>query len=177
MFVGSHPMAGSEQQGPEAATATLFDGKPCVVTPEADTDPGALAKVESLWRLLGMALLHMDATAHDEQAATISHVPHLASVMLVRVAMRRGGWDLASTGFRDTTRLASSNPPMRADILAANREAVARALRELRAECDAILETLDAGGRGTLLEMLEEAKGARDAWIASRANGGEREGV
>ncbi|MFA9477164.1 prephenate dehydrogenase [Phycisphaerales bacterium AB-hyl4] len=167
-FVGAHPMAGSEQQGPEGAQADLCRGKPCIITPGNDTDEDALATVEAMWKSLGMTLIRMSAHEHDVQTATISHLPHAMAVLLVLVAAERGGWDVASTGFRDTTRLASSNPPMRADILMANREQVIEALNTLGHRLDRFIDVLDRGDRGGLLAMLEHARQVRDDWVAHR---------
>lgn len=167
-FVGSHPMAGSEQQGPQGARADLFEGRPCIITPTDASAPAAVAMVESLWTTLGMSLLHMTAHEHDRQTAVISHLPHLASVLLVEVAAAMGGWDIASTGFRDTTRLASSNPPMRADIVAANQPQVLASLDALRAHLDTLRDTIARGDRDALLERLEIAKSARDQWAQNQ---------
>ena len=167
-FVGSHPMAGSEQQGPEGARADLFDQRPCIVTPTDASSASAIATVESLWTTLGMSLLHMTAEEHDRQTAVISHVPHLASVLLVEVAAALGGWEIASTGFRDTTRLASSNPPMRADIVTANRAQVVATLDTLRDRLDSLRETIVRDDRDALLERLERARQIRDQWAATQ---------
>ncbi|MEX2672318.1 MAG: prephenate dehydrogenase [Phycisphaeraceae bacterium] len=167
-FVGAHPMAGSEQQGPEGAQADLCQGKPCIITPGNDTDEEALATVEALWQSLGMTLVRMSAYEHDVQTATISHLPHAMAVLLVLVAAERGGWDIASTGFRDTTRLASSNPPMRADILMANREQVIEALNSLGHRLDRFIDVLDRGDRTGLIAMLEHARQTRDDWLSYR---------
>ena len=163
-FVGSHPMAGSERQGPAYAEAGLFKGKPCVVTPEPETDHDALELVTRLWRGLGMELLCMTAAEHDAHAATISHLPHAMAALLVAVAAQRGGWELASTGFRDTTRLASSNPPMRADILMANADEVRAALAVMRQRIDELDALLAAGDRAAILALLEACKAGRDGW-------------
>ncbi|MEX0884839.1 MAG: prephenate dehydrogenase/arogenate dehydrogenase family protein [Phycisphaeraceae bacterium] len=164
LFVGSHPMAGSEQQGPVAARADLFTGKPCILTPDRDTDADALEMVLNLWQTLGMRLVCLSPDEHDQQTATISHLPHAMAAMLVAVTEDRGGWAIASTGFRDTTRLASSNPPMRADILIANRDAMRDALAAMRGRLDELDRLLQAGDRPTLLAWLEARRAARDAW-------------
>jgi len=164
-FVGSHPMAGNEQRGPDAARADLFANKPCIITPEDNTDPKALGVVESLWEMLGMSLIRMSAQEHDRQAAIISHLPHVAAVLLVQVAAEQGGWELASTGFGDTTRLASSNPPMRADILVANRKPIIEALAALRDQLDHFHQLLGSADHDALLQVLTEAKKVREAWL------------
>lgn len=165
-FVGSHPMAGSEKQGPEAASRDLFHGKPCVIAAEPGTDPRALALVQTLWRVLGMRLLHMTAREHDQYTAVISHLPHLASVLLALVARDRGGTHIASTGFRDTTRLASSNPVVRADILLNNRTAVLDAIDALAGRLGELRASLEAADGPALLATLSTAKAFRDRWLA-----------
>lgn len=163
--IGAHPMAGSEKAGPLAGDPDLFVGKPCILTLSESDDPVAVELVSSLWRTLGMRLLTMSPEEHDAQAAVVSHLPHLAAVMLVDVAEALGGLDLASTGYRDTTRLASSNPPMRADILLANREAVGHALDALGRECESLRSLLARGDRDAILEHLNQARDARERWI------------
>ncbi|MFN3167119.1 MAG: prephenate dehydrogenase [Phycisphaeraceae bacterium] len=166
--IGAHPMAGSEQAGPLAADADLFVDKPCVLTLAEDDDADAVAQVRALWRTLGMSILTMTPEEHDRQVAVVSHLPHLAAVLLVQTADQLGGLDLASTGYRDTTRLASSNPPMRADILLANRDAVAEALDRFIARCADLRDQLNHADRDTLLGLLQDAAEARDAWLSAR---------
>jgi len=164
-FVGAHPMAGSERRGPESADAGLFAGRPCIVCREADTDPAAADAVSDLWRSVGMRVRAMTAATHDRETAAVSHLPHAAAVMLVEAAEALGGWEVASTGFRDTTRLASSNPPMRRDIMLENRDALREALGVLRARIDRLVARLDTGDPQALLADLEAARDQREAWM------------
>lgn len=166
-FVGSHPMAGSERRGPEAADAGLFRGRPCIVCREPETDAAAFEAVAGMWRSLGMKVLTMPAEEHDRQTAATSHLPHAAAVMLVHAAEELGGWDVASTGFRDTTRLASSNPPMRRDIMRGNRRALLDALGELRRQIEAVESHIEAADAGDLLDYLDGARERREAWLKS----------
>ncbi len=168
-FVGSHPMAGGEEQGPDAADPDLFVAKPCAVVVDDGAPQAAFDLVRGLWRGLGMTIHPMAADDHDAMVATVSHVPHLACSMLVHLAAKRGGWDLASTGFRDATRLASGNPPMWRDIVEWNRDAIRAALRDLRGDVDALLATVEAGDDASLLDWLESSKARRDDWLARRA--------
>jgi prephenate dehydrogenase len=168
--IGAHPMAGSEKAGPEAGDAELFEGKPCILTLSDSDNPQAVATVRGLWEMLGMSILEMSPEEHDAKAAVVSHLPHLAGVMLVRVAESLGGLDLASTGYRDTTRLASSNPPMRADILLANRDAVDQALDAMAHDLDAIRSMLRQGDQAGLLDALQQAAAARERWLDGRRN-------
>ncbi len=167
-FVGSHPMAGSEQQGPDAADADLFAGKPCILTPTAGTRADALATVESLWRTLEMRLLQLTPEDHDRQVAVISHLPHAVAVLLVQVAAKLGGLDLASTGFRDTTRLASSNPTIRFDILDENRQQVIEALGAMQDELMCLKAAMMQRDDATVRQLLASSKTLRDRWLAGR---------
>ena len=167
-FVGAHPMAGSEQQGPTAARADLFDGKPCILTPTPRTDAAALEHVERFWQALGMRTMRMEPTEHDRRTALISHLPHAAAVLLVQVAAELGGLDVASTGFRDTTRLASGSPAMRGDILTENREQVVAALDAFAQRIAALRDRLTGGDDAGLHAWLERSKAARDQWLAQR---------
>ena len=163
--IGAHPMAGSEKSGPEAGDPDLFVGKPCILTLTATDDPAAVSLVRALWQTLGMSILEMSPTEHDQKAAVVSHLPHLAAVMLVEVAEQLGGLDLASTGYRDTTRLASSNPPMRTDILLANREAVDKALTALIQRSTELQALLRAADGPSILASLKEAAASRERWM------------
>jgi len=90
-LVPAHPMAGSEQSGPQAGRADLFAGKPCIVCPNDNNPEDAIAATYWLWETLQMRILEMTAEQHDEQAAIVSHLPHAAAVMLVQAAMGKGG--------------------------------------------------------------------------------------
>ncbi len=163
--IGAHPMAGSEKSGPQAGDADLFVGKPCILTLSDSDDPDAVALVRSLWQTLGMSMLTMSPAEHDEKFAVVSHLPHLAAVMLVQVAEQLGGLELASTGYRDTTRLASSNPPMRTDILLANREAVKTSLDALIQQATQMKAMLDQGDEKAILQALSQARDSRERWM------------
>lgn len=160
--IGAHPMAGSEKSGPQAGDADLFVGKPCILTLGQSDDPAAVSLVRTMWQTLGMSILEMSPKEHDEKAAVVSHLPHLAAVMLVQVAEALGGLELASTGYRGTTRLASSNPPMRTDILLANREAVSASLDALIQCATQFQAAIKQGDKNTLLEALKEARASRE---------------
>jgi prephenate dehydrogenase len=165
-FIPAHPMAGSEKQGPQHADPDLFEGKPCVLTPDADADAKAYEIVKKLWQALGMVLLHMTPADHDRHVAAASHLPHLLAVALIRSVEALGGIELASSGFRDTSRLASSNPPMRVDILASNREAVLGAIDQVQSELQALRKALTGTDTEPMLDMLENAKQFRDGWAS-----------
>jgi prephenate dehydrogenase len=155
-YVGSHPMAGSERSGPLAASAALFDGRPWAITPHAGSDPAAIAAVEALAGLCGAVPVQLDPDEHDLAVARISHLPHLASVL---VAARLTGapahhLSLAGQGVRDVTRIAGSDPAMWRQIVSANSSAVLGLLHELRHDLDDLVRTVEDGETGGLEELL-----------------------
>ncbi|MEV7782720.1 prephenate dehydrogenase [Kitasatospora sp. NPDC088351] len=159
-YIGSHPMAGRERSGPLAARADLFEGRPWVLTPTADTDTETLNAVLELVALCGAMPIVMDAVAHDRAVALVSHAPQLLSSL---VAARLEHADetairLSGQGVRDVTRIAASNPGMWIDILSANAGAVADILEEV---------AVDLGDTVTALRALEAAEeGERHAGAA-----------
>ena len=169
-FVGSHPMAGSEQQGPTAADGALFEGKPCVVTPGPDTDKDAVELVESMWKLIGMRGCRMSPCEHDKSVAMVSHLPHALAALLVRVAMGDdgGALNIASTGFADTTRIAAGDPGLWVDIFRENRGAVIESLEVFGESLQAFRGLIEKGDDAGLMKLLEDAKRARDDWGADR---------
>ncbi len=163
-FIPAHPMAGSEQQGPGFASADLFVGKPCVLCPDEHTDADALDTVTQTWQTTGAYTLTMSPTEHDRKVAAVSHLPHLLAVLLCNTLEHTGGLELASTGFRDASRLAASNPPMRADILKANRNEIAEALDRFTKELNTLRGELRKDQHEALLQRMQAAKDLRDAW-------------
>lgn len=132
-FVGTHPIAGSEQWGAEAVRPDLFSGQRCILTPSRGTDPGALKKMISLWRRVGARVELMEPRVHDRVLGVVSHLPHLLAFAMVNVVDRAevDGVDLrdyVGGGFKDFTRIASSRPEIWRDIFLANRRAVVKSL-------------------------------------------------
>ena len=163
-FVPAHPMAGSERSGPGAADGSIFRGRPCVLCPGPDTDDAAKASVEAMWRGLGCEVCEMTPDEHDRQVAGVSHLPHLLAVLLARTADDMGPLDLGSTGFRDTSRLALSNPPMRRDIVMANRKPIGEALDRFASRLNELRGIVRKGNAEALIELLEEAQRIRGDW-------------
>ncbi len=169
-FVGGHPIAGTENSGVAASFATLFKGKRCILTPTASTDPAALETVSRLWKSTDAVVCTMEAGHHDRIFAEISHLPHVVAYALVHAvgtADVEGENVLSYTagGFRDFTRIASSDPAMWRDIALMNRTALlasidgfSASLAELRGR----IERVDAQG---LAEFFTIAKRFRDGII------------
>ena len=164
-FVGSHPMAGSEKQGPEHAQARLFDAKPCVITPLEHSTEEALTRVRALWTMLGMHLIEMSPVEHDRKTACISHLPHALACQLVALAAKKQALGVASTGFRDITRVASGDPELWQQIFTSNRQEVVAALDAFLEELKAFRAKLASNDDERLLEQLRFSKQERDEWI------------
>lgn len=164
-FVGSHPMAGSEFTGLKAARADLFECSTCIVTPDANSDPAALAVVEAFWAQLGCRVVRLGAGEHDECVALVSHLPHLVAATLVNVIAERNShaFGVVGPGFRDTTRVASGPPAMWTEILSENSSAVAAAIDALIAKLADFRQTLAHDGDGRDIHtLLAAAKTTRD---------------
>lgn len=161
-FVGSHPMAGSEHGGVEFARADLFEGSPCIVTKTGRTDRSALKKVASFWKALGGRVEIMDPSRHDRSASLISHLPHVVAFG-VAGAVERKDIKYAAEGFKDTTRVASSDPDLWADIFLTNKAQIARAGRLFEKYYGGIIKAISNGDRKRLINLLKKAKANRDA--------------
>jgi len=134
-FVGAHPIAGSDQWGPDAARGDLFVRRRCIITPTRKSAPGAVKRLRTFWRRVGAKVELMDAALHDRILGVVSHLPHVAASALVNALERTkvGSLDLAGycgSGFKDTTRIAAGRPELWRDICLLNREAVLKGLRE-----------------------------------------------
>jgi len=163
-FVGSHPMAGSEQSGLEAARRDLFENATCIVTPREDTDKTALQIVHDFWKALGCSVKTLAPAAHDEIVARISHLPHVAAAAIVNVVCHDGEQRLnfAGPGFKDFTRIASGPADMWTEICLENREEIGRALDGLIEELGKVRAALENADAVELRTMLKRAKHFRD---------------
>ncbi|MBU1224237.1 MAG: prephenate dehydrogenase/arogenate dehydrogenase family protein [Gammaproteobacteria bacterium] len=168
-FVPGHPIAGSEQSGPGAARADLYQGRKVVLTPQADTRADAIATVTALWQAAGAQVETLDAALHDRVFAAVSHLPHLAAFALVDELAQRADGDtffrFAASGFRDFTRIASSSPEMWRDIALANREAVLAELDAYVAALHALRSAVSAEDAEAVLAIFSRAREARNHWI------------
>ena len=166
-FVGGHPIAGTEHSGVEAAFATLYVNRRCILTPTERTDPAALATVARMWQAAGSEVVTMDVQKHDRVLAAISHLPHMVAYSLVSAV---GSYDrfaenilrYSAGGFRDFTRIASSDPVMWRDIALMNRDATLE-MMDLFAGSLAELRRLVAAGDSVGLErFFATSKALRD---------------
>lgn len=167
VFIGSHPMAGSEKKGLAYADADLFQNAAVVLTPEADGS-ALLPRLEAFWTLLGGVVSCLSPERHDELVAGISHLPHLVAAALARsvLAWEPDAVKLSGGGFRDTTRVAGGPEEMWADILNDNREAVSRRLGAYVTELQGWKEALDSLDRDRLRDLLSEARHLRGTLLS-----------
>ena len=155
-FVGSHPMAGSERSGIQAADPDLFQGAACILTPTVCTDRSAVAKVSALWRGVGGRPVVLSPARHDALVAQISHVPHLAAAALVLSAQPEA-LELAAGGFTDATRIALSDPAIWSEICRTNRVELKKGLDRFIAQ----IERLKRLQGAALFRSLEVAQRKR----------------
>ncbi|MDX1609722.1 MAG: prephenate dehydrogenase/arogenate dehydrogenase family protein [Halofilum sp. (in: g-proteobacteria)] len=166
--VPGHPVAGTERSGVAAAFPELFRDRRVILTPDAETDPDAITLVERLWGLAGARVERLGVDDHDRLLAATSHLPHMLAFGLVDALARDPEADAlfryAAGGFRDFTRIASSDPVMWSDICIANRGPLLRALEAYRADLDALTAEVRSGDAEGLRERFTRAKTARDRY-------------
>lgn len=167
-FVGGHPIAGTEHSGVEASFSTLYAGKRCIVTPTSRTDREALEKVIRMWETAGSEVVVMDTVKHDRVVAAISHLPHMVAYALVNAVE---GYDrfeesilrYSAGGFRDFTRIASSDPAMWRDIALMNRGAVIEMMDHFACYFGQLRDLVAASDGPGLERFFRESKESRDA--------------
>ena len=163
-FVGSHPMAGSEKAGYAVARADLFQGATVVMTPTESNSPGAVKSVGELWTAVGARVVTLEADAHDRAVAAISHLPHMVAWALVDAVARfePEAFAVAARGFKDTTRIAASDPDVWREILLANRDAVVASVTAFRTALDDLERLVARGDGAALTALLARVKAARE---------------
>lgn len=162
IFIGGHPMAGSEKGGFEGADPYLFENAFYVLTPEPDTPEESLDKLIEFVKGLGSRPIIMDAEAHDLSVAVVSHLPHLLAATLVNSLFDFEDASkmslLAAGGFRDTTRIAASSPDMWRDIFITNREFVLQAINIFKDRLDEIQKVIDHKDEDSIHLLLDRAR-------------------
>ncbi|AKH19753.1 prephenate dehydrogenase [Sedimenticola thiotaurini] len=168
-LVAGHPIAGTENSGVEASFAELYQNRRIILTPTEATSPDALARVQAMWQACGAEVTLMSVEHHDEVLAATSHLPHMLAFGLVDTLARMKENDeifrYAAGGFRDFTRIASSNPVMWRDVCVANRRALGKMMNHYLGEMQELAETIERGDGDALLEIFSRAKRARDRYI------------
>ena len=167
-FVPGHPIAGTEKSGAEAAFADLYRGKRCILTPTATTSAAALQRVTEMWQAVGSEVVCMSVDKHDRVLAAISHLPHMVAYSLVNAV---GSYDhyeenileYSAGGFRDFTRIASSDPMMWRDIALTNRDALIEMMEQFETFFAELKADVRSGQADKLFEFFMTSKQMRDA--------------
>jgi len=167
-FVPGHPIAGTEQSGVEASFPDLYKGRRVILTPTEETSAAAILKVRAMWEAVGAVVNEMGVEHHDEVLAATSHLPHMLAFALVeslaRMSEQREIFEYAAGGFRDFTRIASSDPVMWRDICVANRDALVAMLKTFRGDLDDLAAAIEDRNESKILKIFQDAKSARDAF-------------
>jgi prephenate dehydrogenase len=168
-FVPGHPIAGTEHNGVEASFAGLYRNRRVIITPTAASSAGAVQRVTDMWTACGAEVVLMGVEHHDRVLAATSHLPHMLAFGLVDALARMEEHEeifrYAAGGFRDFTRIASSNPVMWRDICIANKVALSRMIGNFASELHALADSVEQGDGERLLEIFQRAKEARDAYV------------
>ena len=165
--IPAHPVAGTEQSGPEAGFADLFAHRWCILTPPAGCDGDKLAALTAFWEALGAKVEAMDAAHHDLVLAVTSHIPHLIAFTIVGTAsdledVTRGEViKYSAGGFRDFTRIAASDPVMWRDVFLSNREAVLEMLGRFTEDLTALQRAIRSGDGETLHDLFTRTRAIR----------------
>lgn len=169
-FVAGHPIAGRERSGVEAAVADLYQGRRVILTPDEQTDPNALAAVAAMWTVTGAVVEQMPVALHDQVLAATSHLPHVLAFSLVDTLLNMPQQEdilrYAAGGFRDFTRIASSDPVMWRDICLYNDQAILDMIQALQANLGEFAALIREHKGEALHQRMTKAKQARDNYIA-----------
>jgi cyclohexadieny/prephenate dehydrogenase len=172
-FVPGHPIAGTEQSGPEAGFAELFDGRWTILTPEPQTDAAAVEKLKDYWTALGSKVEIMSPQHHDMVLGITSHLPHLIAFNIVNTAEHlervtdKEVIKFSAGGFRDFTRIAASDPTMWRDVFLNNKEAVMEMLRRFSDDLAELKRAIEADDGDTLFRRFADARAIRRGIIAA----------
>lgn len=174
-FVPGHPIAGSEHSGYGASSGNLYQGKKVILTPLPQTSPEAIALVRALWQAMGAEVIDMAVDHHDAVLAATSHLPHLLAYALVDTLSQQGASEeifrYAAGGFRDFTRIASSDPQMWHDIFMTNGEATVEVLDKYIDDLQRLRRIILDRDSGKLMTTFRRAKKSRDRFLELFANG------
>ena len=169
--IPAHPVAGTENSGPDAGFATLFQGRWCIVTPPGDADPVLVARLSAFWEALGARVELMDAAHHDRVLAVTSHLPHLIAYTIVGTASdleevtQSEVIKYSAGGFRDFTRIAASDPTMWRDVFLANKDAVLEMLQRFSEDLSGLQKAIRVGDGEALFAHFARTRAIRRSII------------
>jgi cyclohexadieny/prephenate dehydrogenase len=171
IWIPAHPVAGTEQSGPEAGFADLFKNRWCIITPVSKKNPNALKKLNNFWKKIGSKVQHMSAEHHDKVMAITSHIPHLIAYNIVGTAAnleqdtKSEVIKYSASGFRDFTRIASSDPTMWRDIALNNRKQILHMLEKFNLDLSNLKRAIIKKDGNKLFKLFSKTKKIRQAII------------
>lgn len=170
-FVPGHPISGTEKSGVEAGFASLYQGRRVILTPLPQTAADATARVDAMWRDCGARVEYLDIEHHDKVLAATSHLPHMLAYALVHhlsnLNEQEDIFRYAAGGFRDFTRIASSDPVMWRDVCMANGDALIDLIEQYQQELSRVTLAIQSGDAEELLRLFSRAKAERDSLIGN----------
>ena len=172
-FIGSHPMAGTEKSGMDAAFRELYDSASVFITPDDNAPPKAVAAIKKLWESINTRTVRISPKEHDLLVASSSHLPHIVSMALTHAVLgcedktRKMRYAACAGGFKDTSRISSSSPLMWREIIQHNRRPVLNAMRDFEKRLKNIREHIEAENYDALQQKFALGKKLRDDWIKS----------
>jgi prephenate dehydrogenase len=170
-FVPGHPIAGTEKSGVEAGFASLYQDRRVILTPLDSTDPAAIDKIDAMWRQTGASVEYLGVEHHDKVLAATSHLPHMLAYALVNYLSRLNDheeiFNYAAGGFRDFTRIASSDPVMWRDVCISNGDALLSLIEGYKDELDQVSAAIRDADHERLLQLFGKAKSERDSLIGN----------
>ena len=171
IWIPAHPVAGTEQSGTEAGFADLFKNRWCIITPVSKKNPNALKKLNNFWKRIGSKVQHMSAEHHDKVMAITSHIPHLIAYNIVGTAAnleqdtKSEVIKYSASGFRDFTRIASSDPTMWRDIALNNRKQILHMLEKFNLDLSNLKRAIIKKDGNKLFKLFSKTKKIRQAII------------
>ena len=170
-FVPGHPIAGTEKSGVEAGFSSLYQKRLVIITPLPQTDQDAISVIDEMWRHCGATIEYLSVEHHDKVLAATSHLPHMLAYALVHQLSNLNDHEeifrYASGGFRDFTRIASSDPVMWRDVCISNGDALVSLIEQYQQELDRVKAAINAEDADELLKLFGRAKSERDSLIGN----------
>jgi len=171
IWIPAHPVAGTEESGPEAGFADLFKNRWCIITPVNKKNPSSLKKLNNFWKKIGSKVQHMSPEHHDKVMAITSHIPHLIAYNIVGTAAnlekdtKSEVIKYSASGFRDFTRIASSDPTMWRDIALNNRKQILHMLEKFNLDLNNLKRAIIKKDAGKLFKLFSKTRKIRQAIV------------
>ena len=166
-FIAGHPIAGKEKNGITASDEALFSGKKVILTPSPSNQEKDIEYITAMWQVVGANVVQMSAKRHDDILSATSHLPHILAFGLMDylIAKDKNVCDYAAGGFKDFSRIASSDATMWTDICLANKSAILQSIEDYQNTLDKISHLIKTNDKKTIYQLFKQAKIDRDNWL------------